>query len=412
MAENIKKKTNKLKVAKPSFWVYVLPASLVRLFTKIWWRHTIDNRATKHFKSPFLVIGNHSSTIDIVCSIHAILPKRLNVVASRDLFTWGALKGGIKAFGCIPKSQCAVDINSLRIMKRAVEQKRNIMLYPEGKTTMDGRNLYYISPSIAKLIKFLDVPVVFIKTNGGFLTKPRYYHGFRRAKVHTVTSVLLTLEEVRSLSAEQIYARVSEAMKFNDNVWQRENKVIVESKHLANNLNYILYKCPKCGAEYEMTADDHYLTCAHCGNKVEYRSDGFIVPADKDSVAIDSIDTWFDFERKAALEEISDDSFAISKEVTLSTEDHATAKFTPRGEGKLTLNNKVIRFEGVMDGEKTVIEQEITLMSTIITKNEEGIDLIVNDNIYRFLFVEHKWSSKYGLLVEMNFARNNNINVF
>lgn len=403
-----KKCYNSLKVKKPSFFVYWIPAAIIRFIVKILWRHKVDRSGLKKVKSPILAIANHCSTMDIVFSVQALLPKRFNVVTSKDVFTWKVLKPFIRKFGAIPKNQCAIDITCIKQIKKALENNNNVLIYPEGKTSLDGKELYYIAPSIAKFIKMMDVTVALVKTEGAYVTKPRWFHGFRRGRVETKTSVLLTQEEVRTLTLDEIYKRVTDALRFNDNIWQRENKVKFKHKHLAKDLDYILYKCPKCNAEYEMSTDDKYLTCNACGNKVEYTCYGELKPIGE-SVTFDRIDLWFDFCRQSVLEEIKKDDFFISKEADLWLEDKTKREYFKHGTGQLFMDKENIGYKGTKDGEYFELIQPLKLLPTLITKNEEGIDLIENDNTYRVLFTEHKWSSKYGLIAEMMFAYNNGL---
>ena len=399
-----------IKVRKPSFWLYILPALIVWPLVALIFRHKTDRSALKmrKLKDPVLAIASHCSTFDIVISVLALLPKRFNIVTGKDLFSWPALKPFIKRFGAIPKSQNAIDLQSMRIMKAAVEQNRNILIYPEGKTSLDGKNLFYINPSISKFIKFIDCDVVMVKTNGVYLTKPRYFHGFRRGKIQSKPYVLLTKEEVRTLSNKEIYSKVSEALKFNDHVWQRENNVKFVSSHLAQNLNYILYKCPKCGAEYEMESDEHYLTCKRCNNKVEYTPYGELKPIG-DSVSLDRVDLWYDYEREEGLKEFFKEGFYMENPVNLLIEDKQQSEYTQRGEGVFFMDKENLGYKGTKDGENMEVILPLKQLSTIITKNKEGIDLVVGEEIYRFLFTEHKWSSKYGNIVEQYCAYRNGL---
>ena len=395
------------RVKKPSFFLYWLPAALTRPVFKAKWKHEIKrDKNIKKLVGPIVAIGNHASTVDVIMSIHALMPKRFNIVTGKDLFTWKQLKPFIKPFGCIPKSQCSLDLASMRIMKNAVDQGRNLLIYPEGKTSLDGTELKYLPVTIGKFLKFLDSNVVMVHTDGAYLTRPRYCKGFKKGKCFTRTYVLLTREELKSLKPKEVYERVKEALKFNDNLWQRENNIRFVSEKPAQNLNYVLYKCPACGAEYETTSDGKKLHCHACGNTVEYNEYGEFIP-DEGSKAFDRIDLWYDYQRLAVREELKKGDYRIEKEVVVSIENHEIDEFEERGAGQFLFDGEEIGFRGKIDGEEIELKQSLHGMNNIVTKNGEGVDLTFDDTIYRFMFTEHKWSTKFGLLVEENFALKN-----
>ncbi len=407
MANEEKKKTKKekkVKVRRPSFFLYWLVAYITRPFFMLKWRQKIDRSGLKGLKSPIVAIGNHGSTIDVILSIIALLPKRYNIITGRDLFTWTALKPFIKSFGAIPKSQCSVDLASLRTMQAAVEQKRNLLLFPEGKTSIDGKELKYLSPSIGKFIKLLDCSIVIVHTNGAYLTRPRFCTGFKKGRIETKAYVLMTQEEVRKTNGKVIYEKIRDAIKFNDHEWQRENNIRFKSDEPAQNLNYILYKCPKCGAEYEMKiVDGKFIECGHCGNKVEYTEYGEL-KAVGDSKTFDRVDLWYAYERDAVTEELKQPDFEFKKEVTLLYDDGETGKFIESGEGDLSFKNGSVIYNGTFNGETVELSQNMDAMNAIVTKTKEGVDLTFDEKIYRFMFKEHKWSTKFGLFVEQNYA--------
>lgn len=394
------------KVRKPSFFLYTLPGLIIRPFIKLLWRHNYDNKAVRGLKSPVLAIANHSTTGDIVMTALTLLPKRYNIVTGKDVFSWPALRPFIKAFGAIPKSQCSVDIASMRLMKGAINQKRNILLYPEGKTTLDGKQSAHLGSGVGKFIKFLGCTVVMVKTHGGHLMHPRYAKGVRKGKVVSKAYVLFTDEETRTLSAEDINRRVEKAFEYNDHRWQRENGIRFKSKAPAARLEFILYKCPKCGAEYENYTDDRHIICKKCGNRVEYTEYGFLVP-DEGSLTFDRIDLWCDYERKAARKELLADDFHISKPCKLLVNYSGEKEFIERGKGECYIDGESIGFKGLKEGEAFEIGQCLKCTPTIITKNGEGVDFTVGGDIYRCMFTEKKWSTKYLFLVEENFALKN-----
>ncbi len=404
------KKIAGIKIRKPSFFLYWLPTLIMRIFAYFHWRLRIDNEEIRKLKSPIVAIGPHTSTLDALSVLCGLFPKRFNIVASKDLFTWKQLKPFIERFGAIPFNQLAGDLGGIKRIKAAIEQNRNVLLFPEGRSSLDGKQLYYQSPSTAKLLKFLGATVVLVKSNGCYLTKPRFIKGFRKGRIEVKATVLFTKEEVLTMSVKDLQERIEKNMAFNDNVWQQENGVRFKAKELASNLNYVLYKCPRCGAEYEMRAAGDTLTCDACGNVVKYTAAGHLV-AEGDNVSIDRLDKWVDFERDSVFEELKNPDFKLSKEVVAYVRDDATREYVEVGEGELWIDKKEIGYNGVLSGAFSEKKASLSNIITIITKNDEGIDFTFDGTPYRFMFKEKKYSMKYCLTVEAIYAINHNLDI-
>ena len=410
MKEKAKKENNRdeIFVRKPSFFLYSIPVRIMKVFARFYWNLHIDNKEIKGMKEPTLAIAPHASTLDVLPTLCTLLPRRFNIVAAKDLFTWKQLRPFIERFGAIPMTQCATDLNSIRMMKAAAECGRNILLYPEGRTSLDGKQLFYLNPSIGKLVKFLGMPVVVVRTHGVYVTKPRYIKGFRRGRMESKASVLLTKEQISVMKPNEIYEKIKESLIFNDNVWQQGNGIVFKAKELASNLNYILYKCPACGAEYENIASGDTLKCTACGNTVKYTSTGHLVPVGNGK-SIDRIDLWVDYERDSITKETENENFRMEKETVAFKRNEDSHEYENAGEGTLFIDKENIGFCGILDGEECTKTLSLKNMPTIVTKNEEGVDLTFDNVTYRFLFKEKKYSMKYGLTVEMMFAKSHNL---
>lgn len=389
-----------VSVKKPNPFVYYPIVWTVKFLSKIIYRVSVDKKALKGEKGPFVVIGNHSSVMDIVFIGTAFLPRRINVVAGRDLFTWKILKPFLKPFGVIPKNQFGLDIASIRMMCDAVKKGCTIVIYPEGKTSLDGTNLSYLPPSIGKFLKLTDATVVCANSLGAYLTKPRFQKGFNFGKVKIRMTKLIGREELREMSPKEVYEKVVSAISFNDNIYQQLERVKFRTKSPARNLEYILYKCPKCGAEYEMRTTDRDIICENCGNRVTYDNYGVLTPSEG-SRTFERLDLWYGWERECVRKELTEqgDAFRMSDEAELIRFDKKENKWLKTDEGEFWLTPENVGF----DGEIEHISMPIKEQHTITTKNEEGIDLVLGDEIWRFMFKAHKHSTKYGLAVEENF---------
>lgn len=394
------------RVKKPNPFVYYPIVGVVKLLSKFLYRVSVDKKALKGEKGPFVVIGNHSCVMDIVFIAAALFPRRINVVAGRDLFTWKVLKPFLKPFGVIPKNQFGLDIASIRTMCDAVKNGCTLAIYPEGKTSLDGTNLTYLPPSIGKFLKMTDATVLCANSLGAYLTKPRFQKGFNYGKVKIKITKLFGREELRKASPKEVYEKVVTGISFNDNIYQQRERIKFRTKSPARNYEYILYKCPKCGEEYQMRTTDREIICDACGNTVTYDNYGVLTPSEG-SKTFERLDLWYGWERECVKAELIEkgDAFELSDEAELLKFDADKNEWLKTDDGRFWLNRENVGF----DGEKEHVSMSLKELHTITTKNEEGIDLVFGDEIWRFLFKAHKHSTKYGLAVEENYKLNHNI---
>lgn len=386
---------------KPNKLLYPLLVFVGRILGKIWINAKFKkDPAIKGRKGPFVCLGTHSCIMDVAMMMLTMSPVSLNIVCGRDVMTWNVLKPFAKAIGLLPINQFEMDLASIRSMKRAVEKGCSLALFPEGKFTLDGRGMYYIPESLAKLLKLLKADVVFCHNNGGYCARPRWYSGFKYGVVTNESQLLFTKEQIESLSDKEIYAVLKEKFKFNDCLYQREHNLRFKAKNPAEGLHYILYKCPKCGKEYSNVSDAHYLTCEHCGNKVEFTEYGELIPVG-DSVAFERIDLWYEYERECVRKEIEDENFEMRHDVVWEQADE-NHNYVELGRGDFYLNQNYIGFKGKRydNGEEVVIEVPTLKQATIVHKNSEAIDLTIDTVVNRFHFSEVKWSCKYNIAVE------------
>lgn len=404
--KNIKKNKD-VAIKQPNWLYYTLVCLLSKFIFKLAFKRKIVNNLPK-IDGNVLVISNHSGAFDVAFMFSALYPKRINLVTGRDLFTKKLGRLFMKPLHMICKNQFALDINSIRTIKKAVDNGCNIGLYPEGKMSIDGKNLHYISPSIIKFIKFLNIPVVITRVEGSYLLKPRWYKGIRVGKIHQTVDLLFTKEDIKTLSNDELYKKTVEALTINDLEYQIKNNVRFKTKAPAKNVETVLYKCPQCQAEYENTSTNTQLICKKCGNTVTFDEYGHIV-AEKDSIAFDRMDLWYNFQRKSVKAEIIADDFFISKKV-LATASVDNSSFVDIGRGEVYIDSHYIGYKGTKNGEPFELKSPIKSTFTLVIKDGEGIDLTDNTTIYRFMFVDKKFSFKYGLYVEEIFRKLNNLN--
>ncbi len=204
--------------------------------------------------------------------------------------------------GAIPKNQFTNDNQAILKTKNVIGRGGIVGIFPHGCLSNEGRPGGFAAPSIAKLIKTFKIPVVAVQINGGYLTRPRWTKRIRKGRMDATVTVLLNSEELNTFSVDDIYRRVLSAIDFDDYQWQRKNKVTFKGIRLAEGAELVLYKCPKCLAEFTLRSKGNKLFCLSCGNEAIVNNKLFFEPGKEDSIVFDGFDNWYDFQQKISFD--------------------------------------------------------------------------------------------------------------
>lgn len=237
---------------------------------------------------PHLIICNHQTAWDMV-PIYMSFSRPLYFVASDDLFSEWFSKALEFIFAPIPKSKSLRDVGAIRAMKQVVNEGGNVAIFPEGNRTYSGKT-ETIDPAIAKLIRFLKVPVIFYNLEGGYGVLPRW--GQKEAKGSYTGRVKRILEpaEYENMNDEKIYELVKKELFVDDTTLGRTFK----GKRRAEYLERLLYICPDCGFS-EFTSHGNNFKCEKCGKEYHYNEDLTISGIGFES-KFKYIKDWYDFQ--------------------------------------------------------------------------------------------------------------------
>lgn len=315
-----------------------------------------EHRMEKVGKQPCLILMNHSSFLDLKLAFKIFYPRRFNIVSTTDgLIGLAGLKGLLMRWlGCIPTQKFVSDPGLISDMNYALKEKRaSVLMYPEAGYSFDGRATK-LPQRLGVLLKRLDVPVVTVITQGAFAYDPLYNNlQKRKVKVHADVTCLLTPEEIREKSVEEIDAMLERAFSFDSFAWQYENGIEITEDFRADGLNRILYKCPECGAEGLMEGKGTKLICQKCGKVHELTALGRL-EAETGETRFSHIPDWYDWQRAEVRRELSDGSYKLDTDVSIAIlKDHKALYHV--GNGRLVHDTNGFRLTGC--GGKLAYEQ-------------------------------------------------------
>lgn len=266
-------------------------------------------------KEPCLILMNHSCFTDLKIASTLLFPRRFNIVMTSDGFVGKNLL--MRLIGCIPTQKFITDSLLVKDILTCVKKnKTSILLYPEASYSFDG-TATPLPESLGKLVKKLGIPVVMIKTFGAFAFDPLYNNlQKRKVKISATMEYLLSAEDTKQKSAEEINQILKEQFTFDNFAWQQQNGVKITEKFRADSLNRVLYKCPNCLAEGETEGKGVTLTCKNCGKQYVLTEEGFM-KAQKGETEFSHIPDWYNWQRECVKRDILKGEYKLEEAVDI-----------------------------------------------------------------------------------------------
>ncbi len=383
---------------------------------------------TQKKAGPMLVLCNHMSALDFCYFSSPFFFKKVNFVVAENMkYSTPLFAKMITGYRCILKKQYYSDFSCIRNIKKYLDAGISVVLCPEGKVAAEGKT-GVIPSSISKLVKWLGYPVATVITTGAGLTRPKWAHTLRRGRVDSYCDMLFTAEEVKELSNDEVMDKIKSALKQNEHELQMETKRRFYGSRYAEGLERLLYRCPKCGGEFTITAKGDTLTCEKCKNTVRYSKKGGLYPVG-DSVAPERIDLWYDLEREAVGLEVEPDDFHLDYPVHLFIENEEGNGYRFITTGNLHLDRQEISFVSALterpqkvnteyrigdmeltfddECEKEPVEEEFMSISmpvknyvTIANIPGTSVDIYDDKHTYRLIFAKELAATKVALAIE------------
>lgn len=239
----------------------------------------------------------------------------------------------MRSLGVIGTRKFVRDTNLIKNIKYSVNTLKNIfVLFPEARYSLDGCTSF-LPDSVGKMAKLLGVPVVVLKIHGNFVTCPQWNKINKKTYVEAVMEQIVTEEEMKDISPEEVNARIRQHFVYDDFRWQAENKLKIDHPQRAEGLHALLYKCPACLVESQTDSEGTKLWCRACGKHWNMDEYGRLQALDGET-EFEHIPDWSKWERECVRKEIEDGTYYFEDTVRIETLPNAW-KFYKQGEGKL-----------------------------------------------------------------------------
>ncbi len=394
-------KKNAPAVPRPNAFLYYTVGFFAGLYFRWILGLRVDRSAIKGIKPPYFVVAGHTSWLDFYTVTIALYPRRINYLGAYNFFRDPVLKFVLGLMGVIPKNQFTNDTQAIRKTKHVIERGGIIGIFPHGCLSNEGRPGGFAAPSIAKLIKTFKIPVVAVKVNGGYLTRPRWTKRVRRGRIDTTVTTIFTGEELSALSVDAVYRRLISAIDFDDYQWQRKHKVTFKGRRMAEGAELVLYKCPGCNEESTLRSEGNRLFCLRCGNEALLNNKLFFEPGTKDSKVYDGFDNWYDFQQESLLAEIHDPGFRITATTSLLWNEPGKYGYQDMGHGKLSLTREAVIFEGKVFENTDILYFDMKNILMVPFAAGEYFEIASGSDIRRFVLDDVRIMMKWVLAIRL-----------
>ena len=218
------------------------------------------------------------------------------------------------------------------------KQKGTVYIAPEGTVYASG-HLGYISPAIAKMIRFLKVPVYACKIEGAGLGNAKWSKNTHRGKVSIHTSRIIDAAESTSLSKEEIMDRITTALSYSEFDFQKREHVTVAGNDKAVGFETMFYKCPCCGSEFKIKSEGNDVWCTECGAKATFQDD-FTFRWSTEKQYFENYSQWYDWQYQSVKDEVGKPDFKMEAEVDYGIDKPGVDNYVKVGHGTMTFTHE------------------------------------------------------------------------
>ncbi len=401
----VEKELHQRKITPPNA-IYDILGTVWRLF--MYKQYNVHYTFKKDFrkeKGPYFFISNHASRLDYIFTGVPLLPVRMNYVAGYNEFHRSHLSLVFKLLHVIPKKNFTPDLYTVKEISRVIKAGGRVCIFPEGMSSISGEN-QPVALGTGKLFKHHKVPVYYSVIKGGYLTSPKYNLKDRCGRVEVEFDQLFTVEDLERMSPEEIEAAINQAIYHDDYAWNKIHKYRYDiGDKGAEDLEDLLFWCPKCGKQHTMATKGNRIFCTECGNGATLKDTYELVPFDDTCIIPETQTQWFRMEREVIRKEVASEDFALEEKVSLGIlpefgllKNQATSEIV--GEGILRLDRTGLTYTGTKNGEEFTFHLDSQEVPTYgMCTDVSRFYTFLNGQFMEF-YPEHRVVEKFFLATE------------
>ena len=222
--------------------VYLVGKAIVHLLYSV----DIEGEENLPSSGPFILLANHASYLDPVFVV-AACNCYLRYFTTGEMMRTRLGRWFFNGMGSIPTSRYRVDSGSVRAFLSTLRAKEIVGIFPEGERTWDG-NPIPINPTVVRLLKRSNVPLVAARIDGSYAAYPRWSSYLLPGRVKVQFFSPSSSDEI-----EDVLSHIR-SVDIGRTLVSRSTRGVER----------LIWACPGCGTIGGITAHDHKIICERC----------------------------------------------------------------------------------------------------------------------------------------------------
>lgn len=229
--------------------------------------------ALPELPEPYILIANHTFDLDFTLVMRTF-PRYTRFVIGETVFQSRLLRKLLFWLHdpvIIHKS--GTDMRAVLDMLHRLRKGQNICLFAEGDTTFDGVT-GPVHAGTAALVRGSGAALVTFRVHGGYFSRPRWSHTFRRGHTFGAVGGVYTAAQLRGMSNAEVDALLTRDLHVDADEDQRIRPVAYKGRRLAEGIENLLYLCPGCLKVGTIRGSGSRVRCGACGLQGAYTRHG------------------------------------------------------------------------------------------------------------------------------------------
>ena len=354
---------------RPNWFLFIFLGFFVKLYAWFKGQRMIKN---VRIKGPAIALSNHTSFYDFIYTTAALYPYRVSYLAASKMFYEPLTGFFLRLARAIPKSLMQTDPVATKKALRILQNGGLLSIFPEGQISPTGTSLEPAF-SIAKFVKRAGVNVYVVKHHNAYLVNPPWSKKTFKGRIETYKSLIMTKEDLKMLSEEAIYEKITSSLFFSTSTFNQEKKYSYKLNDIKN-LENVIYQCPSCLYEGLVAKYDR-LVCPSCHYEMVYDTYGLLNQQ--------GIDVLFFRQRDRLIEDIKKDSTYTLKGIC-RLQSFRNGRLIDVGKGEISLNHDGYLYRGTIDDQ--FVSQSFLISSTPSLPSDIGRNIQIYEGyqIYQF----------------------------